>query len=58
MGKCEITGGGVQKGGRTKIIRKRSIFDEGEKRTSAEMTEVEKRRRDERGSCRVRGCGW
>lgn len=29
-----------------------------EKKLSAKMTEVEKRRREERGSCRVWGCGW
>lgn len=40
----------------TKMIRQ--IFDREEKRTPAKMTEVEKRRRDERGSCSVWGCGW
>lgn len=34
------------------------IFDRQEKRTPAKMTEVERRRRDERGSCSVWGCGW
>ena len=57
---CDLWGDGHQEMESTQTTQMKSKTQtlEEEKTTPVRMTEVEKRRREERGSCTVRGCGW